>query len=382
MKYGFLIFQISIYLLSFQLAYSQESKPVQTIYFIGDTGLDTIPSLAVQLLAFECFDNQNSTTIFLGDNVYPSGLHLGNRTKALKSQRILLNQFDLFQNYMGRMFWLAGNHDWRNGKVSGRLAVLQQAEFCNNWFKEKSLVSNRNAFVFTPLGARIGPVTSKLSDNLLLVMFDSAWILHHDVFHRVTRENGLSTRATLEKFYSSLDSLLSEATKQGNQVVIAAHHPVFSNGVHSHRKEPLRILINYTPLQFFGLFGLNRLMNQDLFQPRYIRFRRHMTEILSKYPGAIYIAGHEHNLQYLEYNNVNYVVSGAGSKTSRLDRYRYPSKFMDDSQTGFFSLEVFPDGEIWLNAYGSKSRGKFWSRRIRNSHQNDIVLPKDSIIIE
>jgi len=366
MKRSFLFFLLTFQFISIQILFSQEKKPVQTIYFIGDTGLDTIPSLAVQLLAFECFDNVNSTTIFLGDNVYPSGLHLGNRPKDLKSQRILLNQYDLFQNYMGKMYWLPGNHDWRNGRISGRLAILQQEAFCNQWFREKSLVANRSEFVFTPSGARVGPVMSKLSDKLLLVMFDSAWILHQDLFHHVARNSGLSNKGTLKKFYHSLDSVLIEASERNEQVVVAAHHPVYSNGLHSHRKEPFRLLINYSPMQIFGILGLNRLLNQDLFQPRYVKFRKRIHEILAKHPGTIYISGHEHNLQYLESNGVHYVVSGAGSKTSRLDRYRYPSKFMDDLQTGFYSLEFFSDGEVKLKAFGAKSRGEFWSRKIKS----------------
>ncbi|MGB0368223.1 MAG: hypothetical protein ACPGD8_02390, partial [Flavobacteriales bacterium] len=82
--------------------------------------------------------------------------------------------------------------------------------------------------------------------------------------------------------------------------------------------------------QLFGLIGLNRALVQDIPQPRYKRIRNRILSVLNKYPGVIYVSGHDHNLQYLNKDGVHYLVSGAGSKRSSLKGDKYGATYMDD----------------------------------------------------
>lgn len=70
-----LILPILLYLFSFVVELHGQDRIVHSIYLIGDTGNDTIPSDALQLLAFETFNDTVSSVVFLGDNCYPQGLN-------------------------------------------------------------------------------------------------------------------------------------------------------------------------------------------------------------------------------------------------------------------------------------------------------------------
>ena len=95
------------------------SKISHTFYLIGDAGnaneekaQQTISLLEDRL---KKVDN-NSTLLFLGDNIYPKGLP--NTTKAnerLIAESKLTNQLELSKNFKGQTIFIPGNHDWYSG---------------------------------------------------------------------------------------------------------------------------------------------------------------------------------------------------------------------------------------------------------------------------
>ena len=366
---GLVFFIVSL----FPTLSGQVDPIIYSVYLIGDTGKDSIPSEAMQLLAFECFDDSLSTVVLLGDNVYPRG----NTTRtsinhSIQSTRILFSQFELFVGYRGGFYLIPGNHDWSNGRSSGLEAVEQQVVLSNLWFKENSIVDNRQSGVFFPESGKPGPMmVSNPNVPLDLIFVDSHWFLHGGLFKKKGHYNSLRGLSERREFYNRLDSLLLKSSMSGRPSLLLAHHPIYSNGRHSHRKEPFRFLISYTPLQLFGFLGMNRLLRQDLPNRRYRRYRQNMTEVLSKYPGAVYASGHEHNMQGYIQDSVVYVVSGAGSKNSVIDRYRYPAFFMDYLKLGFFRITYHASGNVFLRAYGVSDRGEYWSVQLPSSQKKN-----------
>ena len=334
---------------------------IHSIYLIGDTGSDTIPSDALQLLAFEIFDDSSSSVVFLGDNCYPQGLNPHMSQKQLSiAQRKLVAQFELFSGYLGNVAIIPGNHDWSSGKTSGKRAVEAQAELTNAWFRMHSKVRNREQGVFSTPAGFPGPKLLQLDSNINLIALDSQWWLQRGLFKPVGRKPGMNRRQMRARALQQLDSMLAVTSLKGELTLVAAHHPLYSNGRHVHVNEPFRFLINYTPLQLFGLLGLNRYFSQDLTQPRYKRYRKSVESVLTKYPNAIYAAGHEHAMEYFKKDSLHSIVSGSGSKLSELDRYRYPAHFMDDLQHGFFRITFHASGSVILHAFGVKDRGEYW----------------------
>ena len=114
------------------------------------------------------------------------------------------------------------------------------------------------------------------------------------------------------------------------------HHPYRSNGRHGNAG-------NYEGVGFdpTGIVSGDRV--RDFFED----------ELCGKID--VYLAGHDHNRQWLEpVCGVQLIVSGAGAKTTDLvGRDNNPTKFEDDTTEGFFWIEIAGDTmtvEVWDRA--------------------------------
>lgn len=339
-----------IFLLFFFQSFAQDALH-HKVYLIGDAGEDTISGKALLMLKQELLANPNSSVVFLGDNVYPSGFHKNDRNSVLR----LESQLSILKDYKGNAFVIPGNHDWDEQRRNGVFIVNYQQAYVEEYLKQTS-VKNKDTITFSPGTGLPGPETILLSSGLRLIIIDTQWFLH---FYK--KEYVGSVKQTKNKFYKDLDSLLLNAKKNNEQVVIAAHHPLYTNGQHGKRKQPFRFLINCTPFQIFGLLGINRLYSQDISNPRYKKMRKEFIVAINKYDNIIYASGHDHNLQCFKENGTRYVVSGSGSKRSHLKkRKRFDSVFQDDKTTGFIMLEY--------------SEGKYKSTTIYRVGEKDKVL--------
>lgn len=332
---------------------------VHSIFFIGDTGNDTIPSEALFLLSFEAGTQTNRSIVFLGDNVYPSGNSAFDGASAHRERRIMESQLELFSPFRGSVFVVPGNHDWSRGKADGAAAVLRQQHIVNDFTRSNSVNSNAGQTYF-PGNAQSGPVQVQPHPAVRLIFLDTQWWLQGNGRRRIPGSSGLSRREQEANCLARLDSMLSRAQEDDALCIVIGHHPVFTNGQHSHRREPLRFLLNYTPLALFRLLGTDRFMGQDIDQPRYRRFRNQLREVFAHYSPMVYVAGHDHNLQVMRDLGNYYVVSGAGSKQHTIDRYRFPARFMEDQQSGFFRMDLHASGNVRIAAYGVRNRGVFW----------------------
>jgi predicted phosphodiesterase len=329
--------------LAFGEAYPQEVA--YKVFLVGDAGKDTAAGPALALMGEALAKEPNSTVIFLGDNVYYQGLE-HNKRKFPVSEKKLLSQLNLLDNYKGKVFIIPGNHDWKAGKWKGKRAILFQGEYVEKYL-DKTTVANKEEPNFVPALGLPGPYSVLLRDSLRLIAIDSQWWLQKQFFHPVGIEG--SKRKTKKLFYQRLDSLMAEAAKNGEKVIIAGHHPVFTVGEHGQNKQPLRFFINYTPVQGVGLLGLNRWLVQDINQPRYKRLNRNLVSKIERHPDVIHVAGHEHNIQYYKKGASRFIISGAGSKFSSC-KASGACNYFQDKQTGFVALTYYKDGSIGIEA--------------------------------
>ncbi len=343
---------------------AQEVK--HSIYLIGDAGKDTLPGPALMLLEAELKQHPNGTVIFLGDNIYPAGPEGrdGNRRRQL-AERKLRAQLERTTGFPGYVFWLPGNHDWQAGRWKGDRLVVEEAGLVERFYAEDPWISNRPGSVFLPRHGLPGPALMRVSEHgYHLIAIDLQWWLQRQFFHRVPTEDGLSRKQMEERFLIRLDSLIALSVADSQLVIIAAHHPMYSNGHHGAPKQPFRFILNrIPPFQLFGLLGLNRALVQDIHQPRYRRIRNRINAILNRYEGLLYVAGHDHNLQYIKKGNTHHLISGSGSKRSTLKGDRYRATFMDDRNYGFMRLDLLESGRIRCHVFGHTVNGEihsFW----------------------
>ncbi len=168
-----------------------------------------------------------------------------------------------------------------------------------------------------------------------------------------------------------LDEILRR--NQSKKIVLAAHHPVFTYGIHGGRatlREHLFPLTEankalYLPLPIIGsIYPFYRKYIgsiQDIAHPKYKAIRQVIRETLEGHPDIVFAAGHEHSLQYSYKDSVHYVVSGSGSKTTPVKKKGY-SQFVK-SEIGFTRLDYYLDGRVNM---------QFWSPR--DSDGNGTVI--------
>lgn len=318
-----------ILLLLLLLGQSALAQQPYSVFLIGDAGADSVAGSALKILGELVAKRDSGAVLFLGDNVYPHGLHAGDGD----AQNILKGQMNVVRAFPGSVYFIPGNHDWQAQRRKGLEYVLEQERFVNEYFASRGKCINKGAN-FLPGGGFPGPSCVPLTPTLDLLVLDSQWFIH---FYKKSYTGSL--RQTRDSCLKQVEKLLMESAARGSRVLVAAHHPVISNGRHSGKRQPWRFLLTYTPFRVFGFFGLNRMFSQDLPNPRYAAFARELLDLLDKHDNVIYAAGHEHNLQVLSRKEKVYVISGAGSKLVRLSRRR-PERalFEDDQHTGLIEL--------------------------------------------
>ncbi len=290
-----------------------------------------------------------SALIFLGGNIYPRGLADTGDKDRKAGEQILLNQVDMSSDF-DNVFFIPGNHDWKNGHHDGLRYLLNQQAF---------LDSLRNPKVqMLPRDGCPGPEEIHLSNDLMLVFIDTQWFLHP-----WTKPEGESSPCETKSSVDvtiQLDDILNR--NQGKRVLVVGHHPVFTYGRHggvftfkdhlfpfTEANENL-----YIPLPIVGsLFPLYRKIFgnvQDIAHPLNKALRRGLQDIMRQYPGTIYVSAHENNQQYIESDSVHYIVSGAGSATTPVKQKGF-SKF-GSSEIGFVRLRFKTDGRAEADYFG------------------------------
>lgn len=331
-----------LFLLCFSLLNAQDSKRF-SVYLIGDAGEHTQPGPALLDLKKQLESDPQSAVVFLGDNVYPAGLSKSDPKTMLRMDA----QLDMLKDYKGAAYVVPGNHDWAAQTMKGKAILLAQQKYVDSVCATRPIRNNASG-AFFPKNSLPGPETVLLTAGVRLIMIDTQWFLH--VFKK--NKNG-SKQQTEKEFYSRLDSILLYAKQNNEQVIVAGHHPVFTNGKHSRKMQPLRFMINYVPpFQLFGLAGLYRLFSQDIDHRQYKKMRKELLSIFHKYDKIVYACGHDHNLQLIVQENDRYIVSGAGSKLSGLrKKKRFDSMWQDDSSTGFIRLDIMETGDLNLRIF-------------------------------
>ncbi|GAB3196024.1 hypothetical protein GCM10027293_07560 [Pontibacter aydingkolensis] len=329
-----------------------EARLVHTVAMLGDVGAiatdGTDPVLAM-LEAWQLENNANSTVLFLGDNLYPIGLPPeGNRHRKLAVDRldVLLEHFKV---YGGQGIFISGNHDWLKGRKGGYQQMLLQQNYI--------LEHGGENIAYLPENGCPGPVAVQLAEGLLLVVINTQWWVQRGE-KPMGKKDGCPYES-IDGFYDELSKLLRSNRHQ--RILIAAHHPLYSNAIHGGKftvKQHIFPLTAahkriYIPLPIFGsiypfyrqLFGAY----EDMAHRKYKKMRKRLLRILHRYSNIIYVAGHDHNLQHFEVQQNHYLVSGSGSKTAFVKKGGKATFTLE--QPGFFTLNYYNTGEVWIEAH-------------------------------
>lgn len=327
-----------------------------TLFFIGDAGdaqAGNIPPALILLGEHLQDASRNSTVVFLGDNLYPDGMapEQANPERADDEFR-LKAQLDAVRGFPGNVFFVPGNHDWYSYGLEG---LKRQQTFIE-------IDLDRHG-VWQPADGCGDPQVISLTDKLALILFDSQWWLTD-----WEDEPGIN-QGCEAKSRDHFKALFEEALQRNREktVIVAMHHPIYSQGPHGGASSiqdhlfPLTRLNRYLwlPLPLVGSiypvykswFGTR----QDIVHPDYQALRQVVLDAARQHGHLIFASGHDHSLQYIEADGQSFIVIGSGSKRS-VTRPGQGAQF-GYGQYGFAQLRIYQNDSAWVEFWSANGAG-------------------------
>jgi hypothetical protein len=278
--------------------------------------------------------------IFLGDNVYPNGVHARGHPDRVRDSLRLSNQIDILRGPEARRhtspgIFLAGNHDWGGrGGPEGEALLRNQEEII------RDAAATGVPVDLLPPALDPGPEVLDLGPYVKLVTVDTQWWLQNT--------------GTLRRSQALQQVKTAVMGPSAGFILFAAHHPLASGGPHGGN------------IRFWPTLGAQRLLNrtgsigQDLSALPYQNMISDFRDAFSStQAGVIYAAGHEHGLQVIRGTAPNdpewILVSGSGSKRTNaaaIDGTQFVS-----SAAGFMRLLVSTEGTIVVEVVAETESG-------------------------
>ncbi len=317
-----------------------------SFYLLGDGGNSPIGSETITLKRLRNELNnasKNSTLLFLGDNIYPAGMpKKGHKQRAFAEHQLNI-QTDITKNFKGKSIFIPGNHDWYSNGLKG----LERQE------KYITKILGKGSFLPKD-GCPIDKVT--ISDDIVLLIVDSEWYLTNWDKHPTINDNcEIKTRV---RFFDEFKSQIKKA--RGKTTIVAMHHPMYTNGPHggqfSLHQQLFPIDANIPLPGLATLINLIRktsgVSNTDLQNKRYLEFKKRIVTLSQENDKVIFVAGHEHSLQYIIQDNLPQIISGSGSKVNPTRNVN--GGLFSAGVPGYARLDVYKDGSSNVRFIASK----------------------------
>ncbi len=323
-----------------------DKKIEKTFYLFGDGGNAELGESTPALLAFKNFLSQNPSSdniaLFLGDNIYPSGLVAENHKERAHSEHKLKVQYESVQEGVDKIYFIPGNHDWYD---NGLKSLDMQEKFIRDLSGDEDIFLPKN-------GCPIESV--EITDNIQLVIIDTQWYLEDWNHHpEMNRKCDIKSR---EKYFEEIEGEIKK--NQNKTILFAMHHPMYTNGVHGGKFALAKHLFptqSKFPVPIFSslvtqIRTQGGVSKQDRFNEKYNELMSRMAVLVKNSERLVLLSGHEHNIQYLEEGSIKQIVSGSTSKES----YGGLGKngLFSYGGYGFAVMDVFEDGAAWVRFFG------------------------------
>lgn len=320
-----------------------------TIFLIGDGGDPDSAGdqVLAALTAALARAPRRSLALFLGDNVYPSGIPDSASPAYPEMRRRLAAQVDAVVASGARGVFIPGNHDWKEAGAEGWQAVLRAQSIVTE--------SGQGRVIQLPTNACPGPAVADIG-GVRLLLLDTQWLLHGGPKPEGVAEGCAAGEGAV---FDSLRTLLTSAGDR--TILVAGHHPVASGGEHAGYfswKDWFFPLSNvkswmWLPLPIIGAaYPASRnagVSRQDMSNGHYRRMIDSLEAAFLVAPPAAYVSGHDHGLQVIETTAAPYqIVSGAGYYGHIDFVGPVDGTLVALAKSGFMRLDVTLDGRLRL----------------------------------
>ncbi len=326
---------------------ASDASLLQRIILFGDAGESRLSPLQPSLQMALDLASQSpakTTVLALGDNIYYRGypvLEEGEQSydeDQLEDISHLNAQLMVAKGSGAQLVMLPGNHDWYAGQTDDQARHI--ADFAA---QHKVAVSLR------PWQENGDPLPEILHLNGVSILFvDSQWVIQDPDAHLA------SASATIEKLLATVPA--------GNVLVMGAHHPIETMGPHA------RFYTSRAYKLIIAAMGLIWENDQDVDTPKYKRYIEAVNRLLAAYNRpAIYVAGHDHNLQLFggkQQPSPQYrIVSGAANTSKVTGVGDNENTLFAVSREGFMALELHQEG-LWLRVWTIEDSAPVLSTRL------------------
>lgn len=293
---------------------SAQSDVKYRVILFGDAGemnpgqMQDLKNAAKQIIP------KKTTVIYLGDNIYPTGMGLPGSIEEEDTKKILQSQYEPMRKMGAAVYFVPGNHDWDKSGPKGLAKIKAQDDFLK--------AQNDPLLKLLPQNGCPDPVAIQLTDKLTIIAYDSEWWLFP---YNKQNSAGECDCRTKDEVLVKMEELLEQ--NKGKVILLASHHPFQSYGPHGgyfnlrNHLFPLTSLNKnlYIPMPVLGsvypILRSTLLSPEDLNHPAYRDMIKSINGIFGDYPNVTYVAGHEHGLQLIKSKQLQ-IISGAGSKVS------------------------------------------------------------------
>lgn len=361
------------------------------LILIGDAGAanpDGEPALDLLEQRVRLAPKQ-TTVVFLGDNVYETGMPDATAIEGTAIETVLdkalLTLFESRSDAERRLkaqvkavrvrgakaIFLFGNHDWDQFGIGGWKAVREQQTFIDAMRKSVDKVD----VSVLPRDGCPGPVTVDLGRHGRLIALDTQWWL--DIGEKPSPENPAGCReVTEEAVLAALEREIVNTKAAGRQPIVVGHHPLASHGPHGGFVDPIvhlfpmtmmgayvPFVVEWVPLPVLGsIMGWWRThfspSPQDFSGPGNPKLRNALLAAMTRAadrgaPPLVYAAGHDHSLQLFrsERGPRWSLVSGLGSSAKASGvRHDGTTVFAHAERTapGLMEIDLLRNGEARL----------------------------------
>lgn len=315
----------------------------RVIFLIGDAGtarasyypILTVIRSDIEWWAENLEADSAVTALFLGDIVYPVGLHAPGTPEFPHDSAIVMDQVQLLAGPAAVSrgasgYFLAGNHDWgleREYEGFVRLETLED-------FLDMAKSTTGADVSLAPAAGTGGPQILDFGRHIRLLLLDTAWWLLDG--GRMAAENRGDVLRGIEE---------AMATAGDREVILAAHHPFRSAGPHGGEFDFWRTMgVRYLLMRSGAIL-------QDVTSVPYRALEDGLREIFARQgPPFAFAGGHEHSLQVfgaIQPTDPQYsIVSGSASKLS--DVGSGDGMYFGRSEPGYIRLVIEKDGGVTL----------------------------------
>ncbi|MBB2145433.1 BamA/TamA family outer membrane protein [Pedobacter sp. LMG 31464] len=300
-----------VFLFQGVVGFAQDSVKYRVI-LIGDAGEMNAGQAESLKNAAKHVIKGKTTTLYLGDNIYPVGMAIPGYGDFAETSKILQSQFKPMRDAGAAVYFVPGNHDWDKSGPNGLAKIQAQSEYLESF--------NDPLLKLIPANGCPDPVAIKLTDKLTIIAYDSEWWLFP--YNKANPAADCDCQ-TKDEVIARMEDLMEQ--NKNKIILLASHHPFQSYGSHGgyftwrNHLLPLTLLNKnlVIPLPIIGsvypLLRSTLLSPEDLNHPLYKDMMKSVNGVFGNRPNVIYVAGHEHGLQLIKSDQLQ-IISGAGSK--------------------------------------------------------------------